>query len=116
MTRGDVWWADFGVPLGSEPGFRRPVLIVQDNAFNDSAIRTIVVLPFSTNPALADAPGNVFLEKEATGLSKDSVLVTSQIAAVERQRLVERIFAVDQRIFSEIEDGLRLVLGMAKAI
>jgi mRNA interferase MazF len=114
MTRGEVWWADFGVPLGSEPGFRRPVLIVQDDSFNASAIRTVVVLPFSTNLGLADAPGNVFLEKKATGLTKDSVLVTSQIAAVDRQRLIEKIFAIDQRIFNEIEDGLRLVLGMRK--
>lgn len=115
MTRGELWWADFGVPLGSEPGFRRPVLIVQDDGFNASAIRTVVVIPFSTNLVLADAPGNVLLEKESTGLSKDSVLVTSQISTIDRQRLMEKIATIDQRIFAEIEDGLRLVLGMKKS-
>jgi mRNA interferase MazF len=69
MMRGEIWWADFGVPFGSEAGFRRPVLIVQDDTFNESRIRTIVVLPLTTNLRLLDAPGNVFLRnKESTTL------------------------------------------------
>jgi len=74
MTRGEIWWADLGILFGSEPGDRRPVLVVQDDEFNRSSIQTVVIIPFSTNLLLADAPGNVFLEKEKTGLSKDSVL------------------------------------------
>ena len=92
MTRGEIWWADFGIPFRSEPGFQRPVLVVQDDAFNVSNIRTIVVLPFSTNLPFAEAPGNVFFGTESTGPSKDSVVVTSQIYSVDRARLIEQVW------------------------
>jgi len=114
MTRGEIWWADFGIPFGSEPGFKRPVLVVQDDNFNKSNIGTIVVLPFSTNLLLAEAPGNVFCEKQATGLSKDSVVVTSQIYSVDRARLIERIRRIDTRSFEAVEEGMMTVLGMRR--
>ena len=114
MTRGEIWWADFGIPFGSEPGFKRPVLVVQDDNFNKSNIRTIVVLPFSTNLLLAEAPGNVFCEKQATGLSKDSVVVTSQTYSVDRARLIERIRRIDTRSFEAVEEGLMTVLGIRR--
>jgi len=112
MTRGEIWWVDFGVPFGSEVGYRRPALIVQDDNFNRSQIKTIIVVPFSTNIILSDAPGNVLLEKEETGLSKDSVLVCSLIASVDRMRLVEKISNIDRRVFGEVEEGIRILLGM----
>ena len=74
MTRGELWWADFGLPFGSEPGLRRPVLIVQDDAYTRSRLNTVIVVPLSTNLVLENAPGNVFLPCERSGLSKDSVL------------------------------------------
>jgi len=114
MTRGEIWWADFGIPFGSEPGFKRPVLIVQDDEFNRSAINTIVIVPFTTNLALAEAPGNVFFESTESGLSKDSVLVTSQIAAIDRKRLLEKTARIETRYFGEVEEGMRIVLGMKK--
>ena len=116
MTRGEIWWVDFGIPFGSEPGYRRPVLIVQDDFFNNSNIKTIVIVPFSTNLILADAPGNILLEKELTELSKDSVLVGSQIYSIDRRRLVEKISIIEKRLFSDIEDGLLIVLGIRKII
>ena len=100
MTRGEIWWADFGIPFGSEPGYKRPVLIVQEDDFNRSNLRTVVIVPFSTNLELAEVPGNVYLEKKQTSLSKDSVIVISQI------------YAVDKRIVRDVEAGLMLVLGM----
>jgi mRNA interferase MazF len=114
MTRGEIWWADFGIPFGSEPGFTRPVLIVQDDDFNRSNIRTIVIVPFSTNLLLAEAPGNVLFKKEETGLPKDSVLVTSQLYSVDRERLSEKISKIEQRRFGEVEAGLMTVLGLRK--
>ena len=114
MTRGEIWWADFGIPFGSEPGFKRPVLIVQDDEFNRSAISTIVIVPFTTNLALAEAPGNEFFESIESGLSKDSVLVISQIAAIDRRRLFEKISETEKRHFGEIEEGMRIVLGIRK--
>jgi mRNA interferase MazF len=114
MTRGEVWWADFGIPFGTEPGFKRPVLVIQDDDFNRSNIGTVVIVPFTTNLALADAPGNVFLEAGDSGLAKDSVLVNSQITAIDKKRLVERVSRVESRYFGEIEEGIRIVLGMKK--
>ena len=112
MIRGEVWWADFGVPFGSEPGFHRPVLIIQDDAFNRSAIKTIVVIPLTTNMMLENAPGNVVLNKEESGLSKDSVIVVSQIGIIDKTRLVEKATKLGKGSIEEVEDGIRLVLGI----
>jgi mRNA interferase MazF len=112
MTRGDIWWADFGVPFGSEPGFRRPIVIIQDDAFNRSRINTVIIIPLTTNLALAEAPGNVLVEKEESGLTKDSVLVVSQLSAIDRRRLVEQSGKLDKQIQKEAEEGIKLVLGM----
>ncbi len=114
MTRGEIWWADFGVPFGSEPGFKRPVLIIQSDDFNKSTINTAVIVPFSTNIALAEAPGNVFLEAIDSGLTKDSVIVSSQMMAIDRMRLIDKISRVELRFFGEIEEGIRVILGMKK--
>ncbi len=112
MTRGDIWWADFGIPFGSEPGFRRPVLIVQNNDFNRSKINTVIIVPLTTNLKLKEAPGNVFLDKDETKLKKDSVAVVSQIYAIDRTRLLERINKIDSTLMNEVETGLLLVLGI----
>ena len=112
MTRGELWWADFGLPFGSEPGFRRPVLIVQDDAFNKSKINTIIIIPLTTNVAFAEAPGNVFVEKEETGLTKDSVLVVSQLSAIDKRRLMDFAGKIEKQTMEEVEEGMRLVLGM----
>ena len=112
MIRGDIWLADFGIPFGSEPGFQRPVLIIQDDNFNKSKIHTTVVLPFTTNVSLTDAPGNVFVETDYTGLSKDSVIVVSQIYAIDKHRLIKKISKLNKSVFYEIEEGIKLVLGI----
>ena len=112
MTRGEIWWADFGIPFGSEPGFKRPVLVIQDDDFNRSEINTIVIVPFSTNLTLAEAPGNVYLEAQESGLTKDSVIVISQITAIDRRRLIEKISKMERKYFGEIEEGIKIVLGI----
>jgi mRNA interferase MazF len=112
MTRGEIWWADFGVPFGSETGFRRPVVIIQDDAFNRSKINTVIIIPLTTNLILAEAPGNVLLEKEESGLTKDSVLIVSQLSAIDRKRLVEQAGRLEKHIIEEAEEGIKLVLGM----
>ena len=114
MTRGEIWWADLGIPFGNEPGLKRPVLVVQNDDLNKSRIHTVAVILFSTNLLLVDAPGNVLLEREETGLPKDSVLVSSQITTIDRTRLVEKIAKVENRLFGVIEDGILIVLGMRK--
>jgi len=112
MTRGEIWWTDFGIPFGSETGFRRPVVIIQDDSFNRSKINTVIIIPLTTNLALAEAPGNVLLEKEESGLTKDSVLVVSQLSAIDKKRLVEQSGKLDKQIIKEAEEGIKLVLGI----
>jgi mRNA interferase MazF len=114
MIRGEIWWADFGIPFGSEAGFRRPVLIVQDDAFNESRIRTIVVLPLTTNLRLLEAPGNVFVNNKESKLSEDSVIVVAQFYALDRQKFIERISKVKRETMAKVENGMMLVLGINK--
>jgi mRNA interferase MazF len=112
MIRGEIWWAEFGIPYGSEIGYNRPVLIVQDDSFNESRIKTIVVLPLTTNLRLLDAPGNVLLRKKESKLLTDSVIITAQIYAIDRSRFKERISKATKEIMEQVETGMKLVLGI----
>jgi len=112
MTRGEIWWADFGIPFGSEPGFQRPVLIIQDDTFNKSKINTTIVAPFTTNLELEKAPGNVYLDLKTTGLSKDSIVVVSQLTVIDKRRFIKKASKIDSIYLNEIEEGVALVLGL----
>ncbi len=112
VERGQVWWADLGVPDGSEPGYTRPVLVVQSDAFNRSRIHTVIAVVLSTNVRLLDAPGNVLLPAKATGLPKDSVANVSQLMTVDRDFLGELAGRVRGQFFKDVENGLRLVLDL----
>ena len=110
MYRGEIWWATLPDPTGSEPGYRRPVIIIQDDAFNRSKIQTIIVVIITSNLELAQAPGNVFLPKKDTGLPRDSVANVSQVITIDKSFLTERITSLSLEIQEEIDNGLRLVL------
>ncbi|WGV27828.1 type II toxin-antitoxin system PemK/MazF family toxin [Halotia branconii] len=110
MYRGEIWWANLPDPLGSEPGYRRPILIVQDDIFNQSRISTVIVVVITSNIQLAKAPGNVLLLREATGLSKDSVANVSQILTVDKTFLVERFGVLPEYLQEEVDEGLRTIL------
>ena len=112
MQRGEIWWAMLRPPRGSQPGHRRPVLVVQGNEFNASKINTVVVITLTSNVALQAAPGNVLLSKRSTRLPKASVANVSQIMTLDKSFLTERIAKVDQSVMSEVDDGLRLVLSI----
>jgi len=112
MTRGEIWWADLGIPLGSEPGFNRPVVVIQDDSFNRSKIRTVIVASITSNLNLADAPGNVYIEKEESGLPKNGVVNISQISTLDRRRLLEKSTPLSQSTMAEIDYGLKLVLNI----
>ena len=111
ISRGDVWWADLPDPAGAEPGFRRPVVVVQGDAFNRSAIRTVVSIPLTSNLRWADAPGNVRLAARSTGLSRDSVANVSQIVSLDRSVLSDRIGKVSGPKLDLILAGIDVVLG-----
>jgi mRNA interferase MazF len=110
VYRGEIWWANLPDPVGSEPGYRRPVLIVQDDAFTQSRIKTVVVVVITSNVQLAAAPGNVLLPRKGTGLSKDSVANVSQIFTVDKTFLVERMGMLPGHLQEEVDEGLRTVL------
>ncbi|HEV7675412.1 MAG TPA: type II toxin-antitoxin system PemK/MazF family toxin [Candidatus Angelobacter sp.] len=112
MTRGEIWWADLPEPRGSEPGLRRPVLIVQTDSFNRSAIRTVIVAVIAGNLRLAEAPGNVLLPAQITGLPRDSVVNVSQLLALDRSFLTEDVSKLPGRLQAEVDAGLRLVLEL----
>lgn len=111
ISQGDVWWADLGEPLGSEAGYRRPVLVIQGDAFNRSGIATVVSVPLTSTLRWADAPGNVRLSARSTGLPHDSVANVSQIAAVDRTLLTERVGKLSRAKVDLVLSGVDVVLG-----
>jgi mRNA interferase MazF len=110
MYRGEIWWANLPEPIGSEPGYNRPVLVIQDDTFTQSNINTVIVVIITSNLNLAAAPGNVLLPRAASGLPKDSVVNVSQILTLDKKFLVERIGSIPNRLQSEIDDGIRTIL------
>jgi len=111
VAQGDIWWADLAEPAGSEPGFRRPIVVVQGEPLNRSRIATVIVVPLTTNMEWAGAPGNVALPAEATGLPKDSVANVSQIITIDREVLTERVGRLSQSKIELVLSGIDLVLG-----
>ena len=112
MIRGELWFADLGIPFGSETGYRRPVIIIQTDLFNVSKIKTIEIVPLTTNLILGEAPGNVIISKKDSQLPKDSVAVVSQLTAIDKTRFIEKIGKINKNIMKEIETGIKLVLNI----
>jgi mRNA interferase MazF len=112
VERGSIWWADLGEPRGSEPGFRRPFLIVQADAFNRSRIQTVIGVSLTSNLRLVEAPGNVLVPAKASGLPKDSVANVSQIVTLDRDYLLEPAGKLERGVLRQVEEGLRLVLHL----
>ena len=111
-SRGEIWWLDLGTPVGSAPGYLRPGVIVSSDRFNGSRINTVIIVPIYSNPAYTRQPGNVALTALETGLDRDSVANITQVSAIDRQQLGDRIGAVAPSTMSKIDDGLRLALGL----
>jgi mRNA interferase MazF len=111
IAQGDIWWADLGAPAGSEPGFRRPVVVVQGDSFNRSRIGTVVCVPLTSNLKWAEAPGNVVLPARATKLSKNSVANVSQLVTLDRAALGEHVGKLSPRRVEMILSGVDVVLG-----
>lgn len=111
IKQGDIFWLDLGKPTGSEPGFRRPVVVVQGDRFNDSAIKTIVICVITSNLTRADAPGNVMLDRREGGLKKQSVVNVSQLYTVNKSQLTEKIGKLSPMRIFEIIAGIKLVLA-----
>jgi mRNA interferase MazF len=111
ILQGDIWWTDLGEPVGSGPGYRRLVVVVQGDSFNRSSIATVVCVILTTNLRHADAPGNVLLDRKATGLPKDSVANVSQIYTLDRTELAERVGRITPAKLQLVLAGIDIALG-----
>lgn len=111
ISQGEVWWADLGEPTGSSPGYRRPVIVVQCDALNQSRVSTIICVPLTSNLKWADAPGNVLLPARVTGLPKESVANVSLVVAVDKQQLTECVGKLSRRQLELVLAGIDTVLG-----
>lgn len=112
LKRGDIWWASLVASRGSEPGNRRPVVVVQSDAFNVSRIQTVIVAVITSNTRLAEAPGNLALTPAQSGLPRESVINVSQLLTLDKRYLSERVSSLPAEQLSGLDHGLRLVLSL----
>lgn len=111
VGQGEVWWADLGEPVGSAPDWRRPVLVVQCDAFNRSRVATTLCVALTSNLNWAAAPGNVVLRAQETGLDRDSVANVSQMLTLDKTQLIELAGRIPQRNLGLVMAGIDVVLG-----
>jgi mRNA interferase MazF len=111
ISQGEVWWADLPEPVGSAPGFRRPVVVVQSDELNRSRIQTVVCVPLSSNLRWENAPGNIAFSPRLTGLTKDSVANVSQILSVDKAILTRRVGKLPHAKLELLLNGIEIMLG-----
>jgi len=112
VQRREVWWADLDEPRGAEAGFRRPVLVVQADAFSRSRLQTVVCVVLTSNTRLLDAPGNVLVRQSESGLPRDSVANVTQVVTLDQRYLSERTGRIPPKTMAKVDAGLRLVLDL----
>jgi mRNA interferase MazF len=110
IARGEIWWAELPDPIGSAPGHRRPVLVVQSDTFNRSRLATVTVLALTGNIRLVDAPGNVLIPARASGLPRDSVANVTQLLTINRELLTQRVGTLPAALVKQVNAGLRFAL------
>ncbi len=115
IRRGEIWWADLPEPRRSDPGYRRPVLVVQADSFNRSRIQTVIVAVVTSNLDLSEAPGNVLLPAKSVGLPRNSVVNVSQLLTLDRGFLTEQAGMLPPRLLRLVDEGLRTVLQLAES-
>lgn len=114
MNRGEIWWVTLPEPKGSEPGFRRPVVIIQADPFNHSKIKTVICAVLTSNLKLSEAPGNILLSQKSTGLQKDSVLNISQIITIDKTYLDSKAGELSRKQLLKLENSLKLIFNITE--
>jgi mRNA interferase MazF len=109
INQGDVYWVELGEPEGSEPGYRHPHVVIQNNLFNRSRINSIVVCALTSNLVRAKAPGNVLLDNGEAGLTKPSVVLITQLFTVDKRQLGEYLGTLSGKRVRQILEGIRLL-------
>jgi mRNA interferase MazF len=107
----EVWWADLADPIGSAPGYRRPVVVIQSDPLNRSQLATVVCIVLTSNLRWSIAPGNVLLSAKHTGLDRDSVANVSQLVTIDKRQLTERVGSIPKRQMEAIFSGIDLIMG-----
>ena len=115
MKRGQVWWVDLGEPVGSQPGLRRPVLIVQDDLLTDSRLGTVMVAPMTSNLQRALAAGNVKVAAKQSSLPRACVVLVCQVMTVDKSLLEKQQGSLSTRVMAQVDRGLALALGLQGA-
>ena len=110
INQGDVFWVDLGEPSGSEPAYRHPHVVIQNNVFNRSRINTVVVCSLTPNLQRAASPGNVLLEKGEANLAKSSVVNITQIFTVDKRDLMEKIGSLSRSRIAQVLEGIELLI------
>ena len=111
IKQGDIFRVDLGKPSGSEPGYRHPHLVIQNNVFNRSRINTVVVCSLTSNLQRAHSPGNVMLNKGEANLTKQSVINITQIFTVDKRDLVEKIGSISSERMTQVLEGIELLIS-----
>jgi len=111
IAQGEVWWADLAEPIGSAPGYRRPVIILQSDPLNRSQISTVVCVVLTSNLRWSIAPGNVLLTAKQTGLDRDSVAKVSQLVTIDKRQLIDRAGKLPRKQMESIFSGIDLIMG-----
>ncbi|MBI5181668.1 MAG: type II toxin-antitoxin system PemK/MazF family toxin [Nitrospirae bacterium] len=110
IKQGDIFWVDLGIPGGSEPGYRHPHVVIQNNLFNESKINTVAVCAITSNIKRAKAPGNILLKKGEGGLKKDSVVNVSQVITIDKSDLIEKTGTLSQFRMRQVVEGIKLLI------
>jgi mRNA interferase MazF len=114
MGRGELWWADLGLPRGSAPALRRPVLIISADQYNRSELRTVTVVVLTSNARLAALPGNVAVSPDAAGVELDSVVNVTRVATIDRDALEQRIGVLPDWLMAQVDAGLERALALGR--
>jgi mRNA interferase MazF len=112
IVRGEIWWTHLGAPTGSAPALLRPVIVISDDRYNNSRLRTVTVVVLTSTARLAAQPGNVAITPELSGLERDSVVNVTQVVTVDRRMLVDRVGQLPSWLMTQIDDGLRRALAL----
>jgi mRNA-degrading endonuclease toxin of MazEF toxin-antitoxin module len=112
ISRGDIFWVDFGQAENSAPAQRHPMVIVQTNSITSTKIATVIGGLITTNPDAPKFKGAVFFPKEVTNLPKDSTIRLTELATVDKWQLLEYAGRVPAEFMIQIDNALREVLEL----
>lgn len=116
IRHGSVYWIDFSPGEGSEPTGRRPGLVIQNSALNDSKLNTVIVLAITSTLKYGELPGNVSLKKGEANMPKTCVINVTQIKSVDKRSIKEKIGTLSREKMSEVIEGMKLVMSISSSM